>query len=291
VDSSGAIQFGGLRFVAVGHVTNDRLAQGWFPGGSALYAGLAAAKLGAAVRIVSSFGLDFLGRELLLRAGIELEASPAERTTTFEAIDIGGKRTWRALSRANLIYGPIRDGDVVFVCPVLAEVDPSCLHAPPGVIVAAGLQGWLRSLGSGGLVEPRAPPDLGFLRGCRVLFCSDEDLAHNASHVLPLLLHLAEIVVVTQGARGAIVYLEQKPHPIRALPIAHALDPTGAGDTFAASFLLALASGKSPLESAVVGACAASIVVEAPGPQAMEGLSALEERLSRYRSLGLREIE
>ncbi len=270
--------------MAVGHVTNDRLAQGRFPGGSALYAGLTAAKLGAAVRIVTSFGLDFTGRELISRAGIELEGDPAERTTTFEAIDTDERRTWRALSRANLIRGPIRGADIVFACPVLAEVDPSCLQATPGVIVAAGLQGWLRSLGSDGLVEPREPPALDFVQGCRVVFCSDEDLAHNAPRVLPQLLHLAEIVVVTEGPRGAVVYLEGRPHRIHASPAARELDPTGAGDTFAASFLLALASGVSPLESAVVGACAASIVIESPGPQAIEGLSALEERLTWYRS-------
>jgi sugar/nucleoside kinase (ribokinase family) len=281
---SGKLRFAGLRFVAVGHVTNDWLAQGRFPGGSALYASLVAAKLGATVRVLTSFGSDFSGSDLLSRAGIELQASPSERTTTFEAVDRGDKRSWRVLSRASPILGPVDRADIVFACPVLAEVDPSCLKAPPGTVAAAGLQGWLRSLGADGMVEPGEPPDLGFLRGCKALFCSEEDLAHNAPRVLPILLGLAEIVVVTEGARGALLYLGKRPYRVCALPTQNAVDPTGAGDTFAASFLLALASGVSPLDAAVLGACCASIVIERPGPEGVEGLHALEERLTWYRS-------
>jgi hypothetical protein len=282
--SSGELAFTGLRLVAVGHVTNDQLAHGRCPGGSALYAGLVGAKLGATVRIVTSFGADFTGVGVLSRAGVQVDASPSEHTTTFQEIAIGGKRGWRALSKASQLRGPVPQGDVLFACPVLAEVDPSCLHGPPAPLVAAGLQGWLRVLGPDGLVEPREPPELGFLNGCKAVFCSDEDLAQNASRVLPMLLRLAEIVVLTEGFRGALIYVDQYPHRVHALPTKRVRDPTGAGDAFAASFLLALASGMSPLDAAVVGACASSIVIEGYGPEGTEGLTNLKERLAWYRS-------
>jgi len=281
---SGELDFGGLRLVAVGHVTNDRLAHGRSPGGSALYAGLVAAKLGASVRIVTSFGADFTGAALLSRAAIEVDATRSEQTTTFQEIAIGEKRSWRALSKASQLRGPVPQGDVLFACPVLAEVDPSCLRSPPAKIVAAGLQGWLRILGPDGLVEPREPPELGFLRGCKAVFCSDEDLAQNAPRVLPMLLGIAEMVVLTEGSRGALLYLGQKPHRVHALPTKRVLDPTGAGDAFAASFLLALASGMSSFDAAVVGACASSIVIEGYGPEGIDRLTALEERLAWYRA-------
>jgi hypothetical protein len=239
--------------------------------------------MGASVRIVTSFGRDFIGSDLISGAGIQVEASRSDQTTTFEAVDIGDKRTWRALSKANPIATPVKEADVVFVCPVLAEVEPACLRAAPGTIVAAGLQGWLRVLGSDGLVEPGEPKDLGFLRGCTALFCSDEDLADNAARVLPVLWGLAEIVVVTEGPRGAVLYLDAKPYRVHAFPT-RAVDPTGAGDTFATCFILALASGKGPLEAAVLGACGASVVIEGPGAAAVERLAALHERVDWYRS-------
>ena len=279
----GELGFQGIRFAAVGHVTNDRLPQGLYPGGSALYAALAAASMGASARIVTSFGRDFIGSDLLRRAGVHLDASASDQTTTFEAVDSAGVRTWRVLCKASSIATPVEQADVVFVCPVLAEVEPVCLRASPGAIVAAGLQGWLRVLGADGLVEPREPQDLSFLRGCRALFCSDEDLAGNAARVLPVLLGLAKIVVVTEGPRGAVLYLDGKRYRIHAFPTL-AVDPTGAGDTFAACFILALASGKGPLEAAVVGACGASVTIEGPGAAAVGRLAALDERVAWYRS-------
>jgi len=279
----GDLGFQGIRFAAVGHVTNDRLPLGLYPGGSALYAGLAAASLGASARIVTSFGRDFIGADLLRSAGIRLDAFASGQTTTFEALDREGRRTWRVLSKASAIATPVEQADVVFACPVLAEVDPCCLGASRGTIVAAGLQGWLRALGPDGLVEPREPRDLGFLRGCKALFCSDEDLAGNAARVLPVLLGLAKIVVVTEGPRGAVLFLDAKRYRVHAFPTV-AVDPTGAGDTFATCFILALASGKDPLEAAVMGACAASVIVEGPGAAAVGRLAALDDRVAWYRS-------
>jgi len=280
--AAGELDFRGLRFVAVGHVTNDHLAEGQFPGGSALYAALTAAKLGASVRILTSFGPDFTGAGLLSSAGIELEVLPSGQTTTFTAVDIGDKRSWLASGRADQLHGPSGAADIVFACPVLAEVDPSCLQAPPSTIVAAGLQGWLRAMDPDGHVKP-VDMDLSFLRGCQALFCSEEDLGHNATSVLPRLLELAPTVVVTEGSRGAVVYLHGKPHRVLALPTSQ-VDPTGAGDTFATCFLLALASGMSILDAAVVGACGASAVVEASGPLGLQRLSSLPERVAWYRS-------
>lgn len=282
MNAAGALDFRGVRFVAVGHVTNDRLAQGPFPGGSALYAALVAAKLGASVRLFTSFGADFQGGDLLARAGIEVEVVRSKRTTTFQALDSGQVRSWVASARAECLYGPIGPADVLFVCPVLAEVDASCLCAPPSTVVAAGLQGWLRAAGPDGRVTP-VEADLSFLRGCRALFCSREDLGHHAARVLPQLLALAPTVVVTEGSRGALVYLSGKPYRVLALPTSQ-IDPTGAGDTFATCFLLAQAKGMAPLEAAVVGACGGSAVVEDVGPLGMERLASLAERVAFYRS-------
>jgi 1D-myo-inositol 3-kinase len=261
-----------LRFVSLGHVTNDRLERGVAPGGSAMYAGLAAAELGAETRVVTSCGPDFVGRELLAAAGVSLDVvAPADVTTCFENVYRAGKRHQRVLATAAPLSQAVADADVVFACPVVGEVAPSALVAPRGAVLGAGLQGWLRAVDAEGRVSRRVPDDLAFLAPCHVLFASDEDLGDDEARVLPALLPLAELVVVTEGARGGRIYVKGTPSRYAAAP-AREVDPTGAGDVFAAAFLLAIAARAAPAEAAVVAARAAAVAVSAEGPSALPAL-------------------
>jgi sugar/nucleoside kinase (ribokinase family) len=61
------------------------------------------------------------------------------------------------------------------------------------------------------------------------------------------------------------------------------LDPTGAGDVFAAAMLLALAAGQAPADAARLGAAAASIVVEGVGGEALGRIGEAWERRRRVR--------
>ena len=66
---------------------------------------------------------------------------------------------------------------------------------------------------------------------------------------------------------------------------AQELEPTGAGDVFAASFLVALGEGQEPLDAAQFAACAASFAVEAPGVAGVfENRAEVEARLADYRT-------
>ena len=56
------------------------------------------------------------------------------------------------------------------------------------------------------------------------------------------------------------------------------VDPTGAGDSFAAGFLYGLASGSSPVEAAQLGAAVASVVVEEEGAKGIARLEVARER-------------
>src|SRR5262249_26272362 len=150
-------------------------------------------------------------------------------------------------------------------------------------VVGAGLQGWLRSVRADGVVEPAQAPELSFLAGCKAVFCSDEDLGDARRPLTALVRRLAEIAVVTEGARGALLYIGDSAHRVHACP-AREVDPTGAGDTFAACFLLELARGRKPLDAAMLAAVAASIAVEGRGPSPLSSLSSrLPERLAWYR--------
>ncbi len=128
---------------------------------------------------------------------------------------------------------------------------------------------------------PRPLENSALFSNCRAVFCSDEDLGDFSKSAVESLLRTVALVVVTQGRHGALLYHNGACHRIRACP-ADEVDPTGAGDAFAASFLLALASGESPVHAAANAACAAAIAIEAPGPEGLTGLARFQDRLARY---------
>jgi len=262
-----------VRFVALGHVTNDLLAAGVTPGGSALYAALAAAELGADAKVVTSHGPDFVGADLLSAGAVAVDAIPAAHTTTFENVYRAGVRHQRVLAQAAPLLAPVTEAEVVFACPVIHEVAPGALVAPARAILAAGLQGWLRVAGEEGRVSRRLPEarELAFLAACHVLFLSAEDLGEDEGRLLPALLPLAELVVVTEGKAGGRIFVNGLAQRYRAAP-AEEVDPTGAGDVFAAAFLLALRAGQLPAACAAYAARAAAVVVSAQGPAALPDL-------------------
>jgi sugar/nucleoside kinase (ribokinase family) len=277
---------GAPSFVAVGHVTDDRLlAPGGVdaraPGGSALYAGLAAAALGARVRVVTSCaaGAEALAR--LAAAGVDVRVAPSARTTTFENDHRGGARVQRVLAVAAELRPEPLDADVVFVCPVAGEVvGPVAGFAARGALVAVGLQGYLREVGPDGVVRPRRALEPAPLAGAAILFVSREDLGGDRGLERDLAA-LAPLVVVTDGARGAVVYRAGAPTRVPPAP-ARELEPTGAGDLFATAFLLATARGAHPIEAAIDGVCAGAIAVEAVGTDAVAGLAGMAARRAAW---------
>jgi sugar/nucleoside kinase (ribokinase family) len=72
-------------------------------------------------------------------------------------------------------------------------------------------------------------------------------------------------VVVKCGAAGVVVCPgDGPPRPVPA-PAAEVVDVTGAGDAFAAGYLLARAAGADPVEAAAAGARLAARAVATPG--------------------------
>jgi 1D-myo-inositol 3-kinase len=234
-----------MRFVAVGHVTNDRIDGKVVAGGSALYAGLTARALGAEAEIITSHAPDWVGS-----TDLPMRVVPARRTTTFEHVYEGGRRRSWLRSVAAPLEGII-EADIVFLCPVAGEVD-----AAGRGLVGAGLQGWLRHIDPAGEVSTRP---LEKLPEADVYFASTHDISDPPD--VPLFLW-------TDGARGVRVGIDGTFHVLPAAP-AHEVDPTGAGDVFAAAFLVALYRTRDPLHAAKVAARAAAIAVEGVGTSAL----------------------
>ena len=71
-----------------------------------------------------------------------------------------------------------------------------------------------------------------------------------------------ETVVVTRGEHGALATRAGERAEVPAQPVGQVLDTTGAGDLFAAGFLVGYARGKSLEDSLRLGAIAAAEVID-----------------------------
>jgi sugar/nucleoside kinase (ribokinase family) len=269
-----------MRVVSVGHVTNDQLADGTHPGGGALYAGLAAAALGAEVTLVTRAGVDFVGSHLFTRFH-RVHALSAPRTTAFDERYTGEQRVVRLLARASEVNAPLPAADVVLLCPVAQEVPDAALAARPARLLAAGLQGWLRAFSPDGHAMTHPLADAGRFAGCDVVSCSAEDLEGLGADPLEELRASVRVVAVTDGASGARLYSGGQGWRVAALPVV-AVDPTGAGDVFLATLALELARGAPLLEAARWACCAGALTVTSVGPTGIEKLKTLPDALERY---------
>jgi sugar/nucleoside kinase (ribokinase family) len=96
-----------------------------------------------------------------------------------------------------------------------------------------------------------------------VLILAQDDLAGEA-RTLRSQLGVPRVTVVTEGAQGATVHYQRERFRFPARQ-ATAVDPTGAGDIFAAAFLVRLAETDDPHEAARFANVAASLSVERVG--------------------------
>lgn len=263
-----------LRSVVVcGHVTLDRAGEALLPGGSAYYGARALAALGAAPRLLTAAAGDFPASAL---EGVEVVLAPAARTTTFEnAYGPDGVRRQRVLAAAPPLEPaalPAAWGapDVLFLAPVAGEVDVLAFAARAGArLVGLGVQGLVRAVGAAGAVEARPlalSPEALAAVGAAVV---GEDEARGDPALVARLAASVPIVAFTHGARGCELLLRGRPAAHVGIHPAREVDPTGAGDVFAAAFLLALSLGDDPVDAARLGAAAASVVVEGQGGAAL----------------------
>ena len=103
------------------------------------------------------------------------------------------------------------------------------------------------------------------------LFCNEAEAklfakAHQLEDACQYLASLSRQFVVTQGAKGALVYDGNSYHQVPGVET-DVVDTLGAGDMFAGAFLTSLAHGKSPCMAAEKANIAASQVVSKFGPR------------------------
>ncbi len=85
----------------------------------------------------------------------------------------------------------------------------------------------------------------------------------------------AKLAVVTRSEKGCVVVTPEEIHAVPAAPVELVSDVTGAGDLFAAGFLVGLARGKDHRLAAQLGALAAAEVIQHIGARPAVSLRAL----------------
>ena len=72
-------------------------------------------------------------------------------------------------------------------------------------------------------------------------------------------------VIVTEGSRGSMIFTPDRVYKIRAFPVKEIVDPTGAGDTYAAGYITALSLFDDIERRGEFAAMVATMVVEKHG--------------------------
>jgi sugar/nucleoside kinase (ribokinase family) len=87
--------------------------------------------------------------------------------------------------------------------------------------------------------------------------------------------HDAKLAVITRSEKGCVVVTRHATEAVQAMPIEKIADVTGAGDLFAAGFLVGLARGKDHRTAARLGGLAAAEVIQHIGARPAVSLKAL----------------
>ena len=282
------------RVLSVGHITHDVYPEGIVPGGCAYYGARVYEALGASSRLYTAVGTDFQCMDTVSHL-LTSCAQDGETTCFRNVYPEGGIRIQRVDARGPQVSAPERiDGyDVVHLAPVMNEVELGpWLEAVGDTACAISVQGWIKTAGrsfrdayphveeSGpetarAVVQiPWMPPE-DDLRKISIASLGAEDLIGQGD-LLERLVGNIPIVACTHGRDGADIYVDGRPTRVGTY-VVDDLDPTGAGDTFAAGFIYGVTTGLDPVDAAMLGAAAASIVVEAVGGQAIPRI-ALEAR-------------
>ncbi len=270
-------------YLLIGHVANDVASDGRIViGGTVTYASVAAKRLGWKPIVVTAATADFQRPSYL--DSMDWSILPSSHTTTFKNEYGPHGRTQvigpvaRAIAAADIPTN-CRRADVVHLCPIAQELDHSLVALFPDSLRVGTPQGWLRRWNADGVVS------LGEWRGAEEILpqldaavVSIEDIHGNWS--------LAErwadqipVLVVTQDKEGCMLFDNGEKRSIPARP-ACVIDPTGAGDVFAAAFFIRLQETADGVDAACFANVAASMALERLGPAGCPTRPEVEEELA-----------
>lgn len=273
-------------YVVIGHLTKDLTPDGYIIGGTVTYAAVTARNLGCTVGIVTSFASDFHPDTLL--TDISVAQIPASETTTFHNLYLDGRRQQfihgvAATIDPDSVPKTWLESPIVHLGPLVKEIPSEMVDVlSERSLIGVTPQGWMRQWDESGYVEPRRWEEAeDILRRADVLVFSEEDVAQMPGEI-DRLAELAHIMVVTRGRAGATLYLRGETTHYPAFEAAQ-VEPTGAGDVFAAAFLIRLRETDDPHTATHFANAVASLSIEGPGVHGIPTRDRVEHRLQQGR--------
>ncbi|GIJ52413.1 ribokinase [Virgisporangium aliadipatigenens] len=249
-------------------------------GGSAANTAAWLATLGAPVRMIGVVGADDAGRTRAaeLRAlGVEtfLRSTEEAATGSIVVLSDGRERTMLSDRGANGLLRPADlalDGVRHLHLSGYTLFDPATREAGLRALAEARARGATTSVDASSAAPLRRVPFLSFLGNVDVLLANVDEARvllgtlGTAPDLAPALLTRVRHAIVKSGADGAVWAHADGVVSAPAAPVPAVVDPTGAGDAFAAGLLHAWLGGAPPSDALARGAqCGARAVTKLGG--------------------------
>lgn len=252
-------------YLVIGHITVDLTPKGPVIGGSVSYAALTAKALGLRVGIVTEFG-----NELPLKDfdGIQIISGNTNKSTTFENVYTPGGRIQylrHAAPKINLNSVPEqwKKTRIIHLAPVAQEVNCQLSDGFQPELLGLTPQGWMRNWDETGRVSSSKWDAPEAINQSGVVIFSVEDVGRD-EEVIETMSHHSRVMAVTEGELGVRLFWHGDIRRFKP-PVVTEVDPTGAGDIFAASFFIRLLNTRDPWEAARFANRMAAISVTRPG--------------------------
>ncbi len=265
-------------YIVLGHITVDvRAGDGRrTPGGSALYSGLQAARLGLRTQIITAGHRSELGPLLTpYRDEFDVVIQPRPHTTTFVTSGTGETRRQQRLMWAGELADPgDLDAAIVHVAPVARET--GSLRVAETSFVGVTPQGLVREWSEAGDPSHIALDSRRLPERCDAIVLDVVELQFAAATVTTLV-RAGVLVAVTAADDGVELLLGDRNVALPALPV-DVVEDLGAGDVFAAALFTRLREGADPVAAANFGQAAACLRLAGAGPAAVATRAAIEAR-------------
>ena len=168
---------------------------------------------------------------------------------------------------------PWRNAAIVHLGPVAQEVEPGMVRNFPSALLGVSPQGWLRGWDEKGKVHSVEWPESEFVlsrAGAAVVSIEDVDYDENR---IDEMASCSRVLAVTEGGLGSRLFWHGDVRRFRP-PEVEEVDPTGAGDIFAAAFFARLYTTRDPWEAARFATQLSALSVTRSG---LEGIPTRDE--------------
>lgn len=261
-------------YLAIGHVTEDVWRDGSrTPGGTVMYSSRTARAIEPRVAVLTAASKTF---DTSAYTGVDVYRVDSPNTTEFENIYAGGHRTQvtrpsPVVLNASHLTPELAKSRIAHLAPVCNEISVDLLRKlSDEAFVGLTPQGWMRRWDAQGRVtqHPDQWENAGaYLKRANAVVTSIEDVAGDWD-VLYRWAEKTHLLVVTVGPKGCIAFVDGKSSAFPA-PQVEEVDPTGAGDVFAATLYIELQKHGDVARACDIANCIAANSVTKPQLQGL----------------------